>query len=567
MLPRLDRLNLTPTGEFYALTPAEAAEEDEDPIFGNPFLPGQAKGSLVATFRVRSKDPRPGTTDQYFYHYFEAQSLWDWVRKRGQAFNPKTRDPLWKEDWLALHDRFDPTGAVPNWVRNLPQLDPNFAEDRAYGAGAAAHRPDWRTDLTDAFNISRNFVEDRHGDMPMEEAISRLQQALRRILHKMDELPNDYRQPLLTYESDLFSDLGPPSITDVVENLLTAMYADTTPLQAKTACIWFVAELLREHRYVPRVADYVYDESAVDHDRIRNGLDQYIQATTTTLPTGALSRNLNALNALRLRHHTFWNTPILDAQLRGPPRSANPPAPMLTGHADALMILLKEKVGEATEFMADFTHELDVISDFFEVEEHSHYTAKPTAEHASERLSEVEELFRKSATFPDDGRRRALAVTLFANVLNVFVESVMWNEFRRRRLPALQRPVRRPRRRMAEQGRVRLANGRAHRSNGALCARRREHLLLVVRGSVVRDGRGAQPDQVARDSPHRPGGCRGGAEVVERVDWALPPQPASCARAASGRGHAWTAPAAHGGVAVAPKREYPRRGSNPRPAD
>ena len=56
-------------------------------------------------------------------------------------------------------------------------------------------------------------------------------------------------------------------------------------------------------------------------------------------------------------------------------------------------------------------------------------------------------------------------------------------------------------------------------------------------------------------------------EVVERVDWALPPQPASCARAASGRGHAWTAPAAHGGVAVAPKREYPRRGSNPRPAD
>lgn len=431
MLPNLGNLSLVspPTGEFYTLTPAEAAEEDEDPILGNPFLPGQAKGSLIATFRVRSKDPRPGTTDQYFYHYFEAQSLWDWVRKQGQAFNPKTRDPLWKEDWLALHDRFDPTGAVPNWVRNLPQLDPNFAEDRAYGAGAAAHRPDWRTDLTDAFNISRNFVEDRHGDMPMEEAISKLQQALRRILHRMDERPASYRQPLLTYESDLFSDLGPPSITDVVENLLTAMYADTTPLQAKTACIWFVAELLREHMYVPRVADYVYDESAVDHDRIRNGLDQYIQATTTTLSTGALSRNLNALNALRLRHHTFWNTPILDAQLRGPPRSANPPAPMLTGHADALLILLKEKVGEATEFMADFTHELDVISDFFEVEEHSHYTAKPTAEHASERLSEVEELFRKSATFPDDGRRRALAVTLFANVLNVFVESVMWNNF------------------------------------------------------------------------------------------------------------------------------------------
>ena len=34
----------------------------------------------------------------------------------------------------------------------------------------------------------------------------------------------------------------------------------------------------------------------------------------------------------------------------------------------------------------------------------------------------MEELFRKSATFPDDGRRRALAVTFFEKVLSQFFE-------------------------------------------------------------------------------------------------------------------------------------------------
>jgi hypothetical protein len=54
--------------------------------------------------------------------------------------------------------------------------------------------------------------------------------------------------------------------------------------------------------------------------------------------------------------------------------------------------------------------------------------AKPPVEHATKLLSELQDLFRKTLAYTeeDDGRRRSLAITLFANVLNVFVELSMW---------------------------------------------------------------------------------------------------------------------------------------------
>ena len=434
MLPNLGKLSLVsqPTGEFWTLTPAEAAEEDEEPIHGNPFLPGQARGSLVATFRVRSKDPRPGTTDQYFYNYFEAQSLWDWVKKQGQASNPKTRDPLWKEDWLALHDRFDPDGAVPNWVRNLPQLDPNFADDHTYGAGAVALHQDWANDLRAAFSLSWDFVENEHGGTPVEEAAVGLSQVLRRMMARMEQQVrhNTYRQPLITYDGDVWADAGLPSITDVIDNLLVIVYTDTSPLRAKTACIDFVAQLLRKAGHVPRVANYVYDEDSVDHDRLRSGLDQYISDVANARTIQPLERNLNRIAALRVRHHTFWKKPLLDYRVKGPPRSTAPPPPAHTAEEEAVMAELTQKVGEATEFMNAFTHEQDDVEGFFQLEEYSHYLAKPPVQHASERLSEVEALFLKSARRAPVRwyARRALAVRFFTNVLNVFIELSLWDD-------------------------------------------------------------------------------------------------------------------------------------------
>lgn len=435
MLPRLDGLSLKPTGEFYALTAPEAAEEGEDPIHGHAFLPGQTKDSLAATFRVRSKDPRPGTTNQYVYHYFEAQSLWDWVKRGDRAFNPKTRESLWKEDWLALHDRFDPDSPVPYWVYTLPRLDPNTVN----GSPAPPPAPnlDWAEDLQDAFSRSTNFVEDTHGDTPVEQATNELVQVLRRIKSRFDEQrPDDYHNHMADYHDDgsygwnMANGDPPPSLTDVVDNLLVCVsQPDTLSQRVRAAAIEFVAHFLQSPGpYVDRVADHVYDEDSVNHERLRNGLDQYFVAVTNATGTPPLVRHVTRLNALRVRHHTFWNRPIRDRQLKGPPPLANPPAPMLTGYADALMILLKEKVEAATNEMSHFTHELDDVEAFFQIGEHENYLAKPPVEHATELLAEVQDLFHKTLTYTeeDDGRRRALTITLFANVLNVFVELSMW---------------------------------------------------------------------------------------------------------------------------------------------
>lgn len=441
MLPNLGRLALvstTPTGEFYALTAPEAAEEGEDPIHGHAFLPGQTKDSLAATFRVRSKDPRPGTTNQYVYHFFEAESLWQWVKREDRAFNPKTREPLWKEDWLALHDRFDPDSPVPYWVYNLPRLDPNIVN----GSPAPPPAPVWAEDLQAAFSLSTDFVEDTHGDTPVERATNGLVQVLRRIKSRFDEQrQDDYRDHIASYNNDgndgWLVSMGdpPPSLTDVVDNLLVCVSRpDTISQRVRAAAIGFVAHFLQvpttPGSYVDAVADYVYNEDSVDHDRLRLGLDEYFMAVTNAIGTPPLVRYMTRLNALRVRHHTFWNRPILDRHLKGPPPSANPPAPMLTGYADALMVLLKEKVEAATNEMSHFTHEKDDVEAFFQLEEYSHYSAKPPVEHATKLLSEVQDLFRKTLTYTeeDDGRRRALTITLFANVLDVFVELSMWDD-------------------------------------------------------------------------------------------------------------------------------------------
>ena len=437
MLPRLDRLSLKPTGEFYALTPDEAAEEGEDPIHGHAFLPGQTKDSLAATFRVRSKDPRPGTTNRYVYHFFEAESLWQWVKREDRAFNPKTREPLWKEDWLALHDQFDPDSPVPHWVRNLPQLSSNFVYN-----GQPVLVPAWAEDLAAAFSLSSDFVEDTHGDTPVEQATDGLVQVLRQIRSRFDEQRQDnYSYHIATYDNDdndgWDSTMGdpPPSLINVVDNLLVCVSRpDTISQRVRAAAIGFVAHFLQvpttPASYVDAVADYVYDGDSVDHDGLRLGLDVYFMAVTNAIGTPPLVRHVTRLNALRVRHHTFWNRPILDRHLKGPPPSANPPAPMLTGYADALMVLLKEKVEAATSVMSNFTHEEDDVMGFFQLEDYAHYSVRVYATVGTELLTEVEELFRKTLTYTeeDDGRRRALIITLFANVLNVFVELLMWED-------------------------------------------------------------------------------------------------------------------------------------------
>ena len=437
MLPNLGALSLvsvTPTGEFYALTPDEAAEEGEDPINGHAFLPGQTKDSLAATFRVRSKDPRPGTTNRYVYHFFEAESLWQWVKRERQAYNPKTREPLWKEDWLALHDQFDSDSPVPYWVRDLPQLSSSFV----YNGQPA---PAWAEDLAAAFSLSADFVEDNHGDTPVEQATDGLIQVLRRIRSRFDEQRSDnYRHHIATYDHnnpglDPWNPANgdpPPSLTDVVDNLLVCVSRYDTILQRLRAnAIGFVAHFLQvpttEGFYVDRVADYLYDGDSVDHDRLRLGLDEYFMAVTNATNMAPLVQHVTRLNALRVRHHTFWTHPIRDSHLKGPPNRVLTVWGSGRTH-DAALVLLKEKMEAATNEMSFFTHDQDDVEGFFQLEEYAHYSRRTHYDVVTEYLDELAEMFRKNVvqTQVDDGARRAITITFFANVLNVFVELSMW---------------------------------------------------------------------------------------------------------------------------------------------
>ena len=127
MLPALDRLSLLRTGEFYALSKPEldefTAEEKVDPITLESF---ERDAGGWRTFRVRNETPRADGT--YKYHYYKASALWQHYDSQTPKKDPLTNQPIWYEDWMALHDAYDAfpnaTGFIPRWVYSLPTRDP-----------------------------------------------------------------------------------------------------------------------------------------------------------------------------------------------------------------------------------------------------------------------------------------------------------------------------------------------------------------------------------------------------------------------------------------------------------
>ena len=127
MLPSLDHLRLARTGEFYPLSQPEldqfTADEKTDPITLDPF---QRDASDWRTFRVRNKTPRADGT--YKYHYYKASALWQHYDSDTPKKDPLTNQPIWYEDWMALHDAYDPfpnaASFIPSWVFDLPTREP-----------------------------------------------------------------------------------------------------------------------------------------------------------------------------------------------------------------------------------------------------------------------------------------------------------------------------------------------------------------------------------------------------------------------------------------------------------
>ena len=134
MLPNFSRLSLKSTGNFYALTKAEAAKLKADGVYDSityeDFKPNQDRNSEQATFRVRVDLPN----NKSIHKFFIAKGLWGWVRKPAPetkpaiAVMPDTRKPVWREDWWALSDRFAPGALYPRWVRNLPLRDESTSD-------------------------------------------------------------------------------------------------------------------------------------------------------------------------------------------------------------------------------------------------------------------------------------------------------------------------------------------------------------------------------------------------------------------------------------------------------
>jgi hypothetical protein len=122
-LPPLDRLTLTPTGEFYPLSRREVRELNRGG--GSEALTKEGFRRDTEpwhTFRVKLK-LSDGTFKDHFYR---GESLWEWYQKSAGGArpptDPMTRQPVWYEDWWALHDKFDPEGAVPAWAHTLQKL-------------------------------------------------------------------------------------------------------------------------------------------------------------------------------------------------------------------------------------------------------------------------------------------------------------------------------------------------------------------------------------------------------------------------------------------------------------
>ena len=127
MLPSLGGLSLRAppvvrTGEFVTLSREEADERNArgeiEPVSHEEYVPSRELPDGDDYFRVRFKYQKPDHT--YDYTVYDAETLWRWVKDRYTL--PHNRDPIWREDWMALHDAYDPEDDVPQRVARLPSL-------------------------------------------------------------------------------------------------------------------------------------------------------------------------------------------------------------------------------------------------------------------------------------------------------------------------------------------------------------------------------------------------------------------------------------------------------------
>lgn len=148
MLPNLGRLSLRaePTGEFVRLSRAEARRLNKagvrEPINKSKYMPSDCEPDdedafnqgkedeyeCFEPFKVWIRDERTGRPGRQ-YNIYNAQALWDALQYMDKLRDPVTRQPFWREDWWALHQKYDLGGDVPRAVRSLPRKDKDEGSD------------------------------------------------------------------------------------------------------------------------------------------------------------------------------------------------------------------------------------------------------------------------------------------------------------------------------------------------------------------------------------------------------------------------------------------------------
>ena len=55
----------------------------------------------------------------FHYLYYDAESLWQWVKDRRTDMISK--QPVWREDWRALHDKYECWSFMSPAKRSVPE--------------------------------------------------------------------------------------------------------------------------------------------------------------------------------------------------------------------------------------------------------------------------------------------------------------------------------------------------------------------------------------------------------------------------------------------------------------
>lgn len=161
MLPDLGALALrarraAPTGEFIKLSRAEARQLNKsgelEPINRSKYMPSDCEPGeeerfgddyeCFEPFKVWARDPATGRPSRH-YKIYNAQALWDALKFDGQLRDPIFRQPIWREDWWELHQKYDPDGDVPRRVHTLPRKDKDEGYDTDDDDDSYSEEEDW----------------------------------------------------------------------------------------------------------------------------------------------------------------------------------------------------------------------------------------------------------------------------------------------------------------------------------------------------------------------------------------------------------------------------------------